>query len=31
MGPVNMRLMEGIKEVFDPNMILNPGKVCYQL
>ena len=30
-GPVNMRLMEGIKEVFDPNMILNPGKVCYQL
>ncbi len=28
-GPVNMRLMEGIKEVFDPNMILNPGKVCY--
>ena len=30
-GPVNMRLMEWIKEVFDPNMILNPGKVCYQL
>lgn len=30
-GPVNMRLMEGIKEVFDPNMILNPGKVCYKL
>jgi glycolate oxidase len=28
-GPVNMRLMKGIKEVFDPNMILNPGKVCY--
>lgn len=30
-GPTNMRLMEGIKEVFDPNMILNPGKVCYKL
>lgn len=30
-GPVNMRLMKGIKEVFDPNMILNPGKVCYKL
>ena len=30
-GPVNMRLMEGIKHVFDPNMILNPGKVCYKL
>ncbi|MGI6110255.1 MAG: FAD-binding oxidoreductase, partial [Eubacteriaceae bacterium] len=30
-GPVNMRLMKGIKEVFDPNMILNPGKVCYDL
>lgn len=30
-GPVNMRLMRGIKRVFDPNMILNPGKVCYEL
>ncbi|MGL4284054.1 MAG: FAD-binding oxidoreductase, partial [Eubacterium aggregans] len=30
-GPVNMRLMRGIKEVFDPNMILNPGKVCYAI
>ena len=30
-GPVNMRLMKGIKEVFDPNMVLNPGKVCYEL
>lgn len=29
-GPVNMRLMQGIKRVFDPNMILNPGKVCDQ-
>ena len=28
-GPVNMRLMKGIKQVFDPNMILNPGKVCF--
>ncbi len=30
-GPVNMALMEGIKRVFDPKMILNPGKVCYTL
>ena len=30
-GPVNMRLMEGVKQVFDPNLILNPGKVCYKL
>ncbi|MDD2414801.1 MAG: FAD-binding oxidoreductase [Eubacteriaceae bacterium] len=30
-GPVNMRIMKGIKEVFDPNMILNPGKVCYEI
>ena len=30
-GPVSMRLMKGIKEVFDPNMVLNPGKVCYKL
>ena len=30
-GEVNMALMEGIKKVFDPNMILNPGKVCYTL
>ena len=28
-GPVNMRLMRGIKETFDPKMILNPGKICY--
>ena len=27
-GPVNMRLMKGIKETFDPKMILNPGKIC---
>ena len=30
-GEVNMALMEGIKRVFDPNLILNPGKVCYTL
>ena len=30
-GSTNMALMEGIKEVFDPNRILNPGKVCYRL
>ena len=30
-GPVSMRIMEGVKTVFDPNMILNPGKVCYKL
>ena len=29
-GEVNMRLMKGIKEVFDPKMILNPNKVCYK-
>lgn len=27
-GPEVMRLMAGIKRVFDPNGILNPGKVC---
>ena len=27
-GPVNMRLMQDIKKAFDPNLILNPGKVC---
>ncbi len=31
MGDVNMHLMEEIKKVFDPNLILNPGKVCYKL
>lgn len=30
-GETNMRLMREIKKVFDPNMILNPGKVCYKL
>jgi glycolate oxidase len=30
-GDKNMALMLGIKKVFDPNMILNPGKVCFSL
>ena len=30
-GETNIALMEGIKRVFDPKMILNPGKVCYKL
>lgn len=30
-GPVNMRLMKEIKDVFDPKEILNPGKVCVRL
>ncbi len=30
-GPINMALMQGIKQVFDPRMILNPGKVCRSL
>lgn len=30
-GPVNIRLMQEIKKVFDPKLILNPGKVCYRL
>ena len=30
-GETSMAIMEGIKRVFDPNMILNPGKVCYKL
>ena len=28
-GKTNMMLMTRIKQAFDPNMILNPGKVCY--
>lgn len=28
-GAVNIELMKGIKKVFDPKMILNPGKVCF--
>ena len=28
-GDTNMALMRGIKQVFDPKLILNPGKVCY--
>ncbi|ERK30241.1 FAD-binding oxidoreductase [Clostridium intestinale] len=30
-GELNMELMKGIKKVFDPNSIMNPGKVCYTL
>ena len=26
-GPVRIRLMQGIKAAFDPNMVLNPGKI----
>ncbi len=28
LGDTNLALMRGIKKVFDPNLILNPGKVC---
>ncbi len=31
LGETSVRLMREIKQVFDPNMILNPGKVCYKL
>ena len=31
LGDVSIRLMQDIKKAFDPNMILNPGKVCYKL
>jgi len=31
LGPVNIRLQQEIKKVFDPKLILNPGKVCYKL
>ena len=27
-GPIYMNLLRGIKKTFDPNLILNPGKVC---
>ena len=30
-GETSVNLMYGIKKVFDPNLILNPGKVCYPL
>lgn len=30
-GPVIMELMRNIKKVFDPKLLLNPGKVCYQI
>jgi len=28
-GPRNIELHKGIKRVFDPKLILNPGKVCF--
>ena len=28
LGDSQVRLMNGIKRVFDPNNILNPGKIC---
>lgn len=28
LGEKQINLMNGIKKVFDPNNILNPGKVC---
>lgn len=31
LGEDSIDLMYGIKKVFDPNLILNPGKVCYKL
>ncbi|MCH3949500.1 MAG: FAD-binding oxidoreductase [Acidaminococcus sp.] len=27
--PAQIRIMQGIKEVFDPNLILNPNKICF--
>jgi len=29
LGEVNIGIQQGIKKVFDPKMILNPGKVCF--
>jgi glycolate oxidase len=31
LGETNIRLMKEIKQVFDPNMVLNPGKISYKL
>ena len=28
LGDTQVELMSGIKKVFDPNNILNPGKIC---
>ena len=28
LGETQINLMNGIKKVFDPNNILNPGKIC---
>ena len=29
LGPLPIALMQGIKLVFDPDLILNPNKVCF--
>jgi len=29
-GPVEMQIMKNIKKIFDPNNILNPGKIFYE-
>ncbi|MEG2882484.1 MAG: FAD-binding oxidoreductase, partial [Christensenella sp.] len=31
LGKTNMRLMRGVKAVFDPKGLLNPGKVCNRI
>ena len=31
LGDTSINLMFGIKKVFDPNLIINPGKVCYPI
>ena len=31
LGETSMNLMRGVKQVFDPKGLLNPGKVCYKL
>lgn len=31
LGETSMELMRGIKAVFDPKNLLNPGKVCGKL
>ena len=30
-GAATLEIMKRVKQAFDPNMILNPGKVCYPL
>ncbi|MEG6552027.1 FAD-linked oxidase C-terminal domain-containing protein, partial [Desulfocurvibacter africanus] len=31
LSPASMRLQKGIKRLFDPNLILNPGKIFEDL